>query len=154
MVEGNRVFTEYQEELLKAALNRIVPAEDDFPGAGDLGLASYLDSVAAESPALTRVFLSVLDHLEITAHERTNRDFGALSPEQQDEILIRLEQGQPDFFDALVQHTYNGYYTQPAVLSRIGHEARPPQPRGYPMKPFDPRLLDNVRRRAPLYREI
>ena len=154
MVEGNRVFTQYQEELLKAALNRIVPAEDDFPGAGELGLASYFDSVAAESPHLTRVFLGVLDYLEIAAHERTNRDFGALFPEQQDEILSRLEQEKPDFFDTLVQHTYNGYYTQPAVLTRIGHEARPPQPRGYPMKPFDLRLLDNVRRRPPLYKEV
>ena len=47
MTEDNRVFTESQEELLKAALNRLIPAENNFPGAGDLELASYIDSVAA-----------------------------------------------------------------------------------------------------------
>ena len=37
MVEGNRVFTEYQEELLKAALNRIVPRRGRFPWGRRLG---------------------------------------------------------------------------------------------------------------------
>ena len=154
MTEGNRVFTESQEELMKAALNRLIPAENNFPGAGDLGLASYVDSVAAESPGLTRLFLTGLDYIEITAHKTFGSSFSVLPLEQQDEVLGRTERERPEFFDALVLHTYNGYYIQPAVLTRIGHEARPPQPRGYPMQPFDLRLLNNVRSRGPLYKEV
>ena len=151
---GNQVFTKTQEELLNGILNRLIPPEDDLPGAGDLGLASYIDPVVAESSDLIRLFLAGLDYLDIAEQETTGRPFGMLSTLEKDETLIRLQATHTEFFDTLLQHTYNGYYTKAGILSLIGHEARPPQPLGYPMKPFDPRLLDNVRERGRLYRDV
>ncbi len=49
MAEGSRVFTESQQSLLTDVINRIMPAENNFPGAGDLGVASYIDRVVAKS---------------------------------------------------------------------------------------------------------
>ena len=154
MAEGNRVFTESQEGLLKEVVNCIVPAEDGFPGAGDLGVASHIDATIAESAAMKKLFLAGLAHVEITAFRTLGRDFAGLSPEEKYRALRQVEQEESDFWDALVQQTYNGYYTDPAILSLIRQEARPPQPRGYPMRPFDLKLLDNVRNRAPLYRRV
>ena len=154
MGQGNRVFTESQASLLKDVINRIVPAEEEFPGAGDLGLASYIDSAALESAKLKRLFLTGLAHIEIVASRAMGQDFGDLSGEDKDRVLMRVEEEQPDFFRALVQYTYNGYYTNPAIFPLIGYEGHPPQPQGYDMEPFDPRLLDIVRKRSPMYREV
>jgi hypothetical protein len=103
---------------------------------------------------MRKLFLAGLAHIEITAFRTLGKDFADVSPEERYRVLRQVEQEEPDFWDALVQQTYNGYYTDPAILSLIGQEARPPQPRGYPMKPFDLKLLDNVRNRAPLYRRV
>ena len=154
MPEGNRVFIESQEDLLREVINRLVPAEEEFPAAGDLGLVSYIDTVVAESGALKSLFLAGLTHIEITASGTLGKDFGSLSPGEKDQVLTLVEQRQPDFFNALVQHTYDGYYTNSTILPLIGHEGRPPQPLGYPMKPFDTKLLDNVRKRSPLYKQV
>ncbi len=154
MVERNRVFTESQESLLKDVINRVVPAEDAFPGAGDLGVASYIDRVVGESARLRKLFLAGLAHIEITASREQGKEFGDLSGEEKDQMLRQVEREQPEFFSALVQHTYNGYYTNPAIFPLIRYEGRPPQPQGYRVRPFDPSLLDNVRKRGSLYRQV
>jgi len=149
-----KVFTEAQESLLLDIMNRIIPAEDGFPGAGDLGLASHIDSAVGGSALLMRLFLDGLSHVEIEAHQAAAKEFSDPSPGEKDQVLKSVERERPGFFRALVQHTYNDYYTNPAVFPLIGYEGRPPQPGGYPMKPFDPSLLDNVKKRLPLYRQI
>ena len=67
--------------------------------------------------------------------------------------LQTVEEHAPDFFAALVEHTYRGYYTLPAVHHAIGHESRPPQPLGHSLAPFDPALLDSQRQRLPFWRK-
>lgn len=153
MADMSRVLTESQESLLRDVLNRIVPAEDDFPGAGDLGIASRVHEVVSESATLAKLFVSGLAQIEVVAAGDMGKDFRDLSPEEKDRVLRRVEQEQSDFFNALVQHTYNGYYTHPAIFPLIGYEGHPPQPLGYAMKPFDPALLENVRKRAPFFRQ-
>ena len=154
MKDGNRVFTESQENLLNDVINRIVPAEQEFPGAGDLGVTSYIDNVVAESGEMKNLFLAGLAQIEITAATNLGKEFGSLSLDEKDRVLAQVEQERSDFFNALVQHTYNGYYTNPTILPLIGHSGRPPQPLGYPMEPFDQKLLENVRKREPLYRRV
>ena len=116
MAKGNRVFTDSQESLIKDVVNRIVPAEGEFPGAGDLGVASHFDAAVGQSARLTKLFLTGLSHIEVVALRSQGKDFGALSPEERDQVLRQVERDQPEFFNALVQHTYNGYYTNPAVF--------------------------------------
>ena len=61
-------------------------------------------------------------------------------------MLRAVEAAQPRMLATLVDYTYRGYYTQPA------QRARPPQPIGYELPPFDPSLLDQQRQRAPFWR--
>ena len=152
MTEGNMVFTEAQESLLKDVIDRIVPAEGEFPGAGDLGVTAYIDKAVGRSAALKRLFPAGLAHIEITASKALGREFSDLSGEERDVVLRQVEQEQSVFFDALVQQTYNGYYTNPAIFPLIGYQH--PPPRDYPVKPFDPSLLDKVRQRGPVYRQV
>ena len=149
-----KVFTESQASLLAEVINRIIPAEDGFPSAGDLGLTSYIDVAVGNSTLLKKLFLEGLSQIEIEAHKSKSKDFKDLAPEEKDRLLRGVEQERPEFFRVLVQQTYNGYYTNPTIFPLIGYEGHPPQPTGYPMKPFDQSLLDNVRKRAPLYRQM
>ena len=74
-----------------------------------------------------------------------------------DEPALRaLEAERPDAFAALVELVYVAYYTDPRVLAHLeaatGYPARPPQPHGHPLEPFDERVLATVRARTPHYR--
>jgi hypothetical protein len=146
-------FVEAQRPVVTSMLNRIVPAGGDLPGAGDLDIASYLDAVIVPSTDLKRLFAEGVAQVEIASHTCYGRPFTELSGDQQDGILHEAESADPEFFAALVLHTYSGYYSHPRVIRLLGLDVRPPQPRGYDLEPLDPRLLDRVRQRRPMYRE-
>jgi hypothetical protein len=141
-----------QRELLRATLNRIIPADGVFPGAGDLGVVSYVDTVVARSAELRRLFARGLTQIDITSQELYAQGFMDLSEHQKDAVLRRVEANNSEFFGTLVTHTYSAYYSNPLIVSILGPDLRPPQPRGHELEPLDLSLLDRVRRRRPLYR--
>jgi hypothetical protein len=143
---------EPRRALLKAMLNRIVPAYGDLPGAGDLDVGAGIERTLAESTRLRRLFLDGLTEVAITAQHQTGLEFVELDSTRQSAVLETIEQRRPAFFQALVEHTYRGYYTLAAVQLAVGFEPRPPQPLGHELPPFDPALLDSQRQRAPFWR--
>jgi hypothetical protein len=146
-------FVVSQQTLLSHVLNRLIPATDDFPGAGDLGIASYVDTVVGRSVELKRLFAEGLTHIAMISQAQQGQEFIDLADDHKDAVLRRVETLYPAFFEALVQHTYSGYYSHPTVIRLLGLEARPPQPRGYHLEPLDLTLLDNVKQRGSLYRQ-
>jgi Gluconate 2-dehydrogenase subunit 3 len=141
-----------QRALLAAVLNRIVPPRGELPGAGDLEVGAHVEAVLATSLELRRLVLEGLREIEIASARRAGRPFVALGPAEQTAVLEAVEESRPACFAALVEHTYRGYYTQPRVLEAIGYGARPPQPLGRSLPPFDPALLARQRERAPFWR--
>jgi hypothetical protein len=136
-----------QRDQLRAVLNRIIPPRPDVPGAGDLDAAASIERSLADSPDLRRLFLDGLTQIQIS----TSAHFADLDAPSQTSHLERVEQEQPDFFAALVDHAYRAYYTHPAVQRAAGWQ-RPPQPMGFTLPPFDPALLVHQRTRAPFWR--
>ena len=145
-------FVASQQMLLSAVLNRLIPAADDFPGAGDLGIASYVDTVVGRFAELRRLFAEGLTHIALVSQAQQGQEFIALADDHKDAVLRQVETLHPVFFEALVQHTYSGYYSHPIVIRLLGLEARPPQPRGYHLEPLDLTLLDHVKQHGSLYR--
>ncbi len=152
--DGPSFFVGGQRDLLIAILNRIVPASGDFPGAGDLGVAEFVDGVVGDSALLKRVFLEGLAQVEIDSDAEHSKDFGELSDDQKDSILRKVESSFPEFFQALVQQTYRGYYSDSRIVTLLGLEARPPQPLGYEMEPFDMSLIEPVKKRGQIYKDV
>jgi hypothetical protein len=147
------LFSKSQFQLVTSILNRIIPASGDLPGAGELGVAHYLERAIGPSAELKRAFAAGLTQISLESQHQHAEEFSTLSSEQQDTLLRHMEASAPAFFAALVFHTYRGYYSHPLVLQRLGLEARPPQPRGHHLEPFDLRLLDTMQTRTPLYRQ-
>ncbi len=147
-----RMLSDAQSTLLIAVLNRIIPPVATLPGAGDLGLAEAIEAAARTSLALRRLFLEGLAELELTAWRQTDHRFADLPAAEQDAMLALVEQAAPVFFDQLVRHTYAAYYVNPQVLASLGVVQPAPQPVGFTLPPFDPKRLDVVRSRGPVWR--
>ena len=140
-----RVLTSEQGRALAAVLNRIIPATDVMPGAGDVGIARFVDGVLVDAPHLRPRIVSLLH--EADAGER----FGSLDEAERDARLREISRREKESFDALLRAAYTGYYSEPLVLAAIGRGSRS-NPRG-PTASFDTRLLDAVRKRGPIYRD-
>ena len=166
MTAAKNVLTDAQRELLIRVLDRVVPAGGGLPGAGELGVAEFVESAAGSAPrqnrhsresgnlSPTRLLVDGLKLIEVTAGRRGSEAFGQLDDDARDEVLREVESASPAFFDELVRLTYVGYYSQPRVAAALGLEARPPQPLGFDMQQGDLSLVDNVRKRGPVYREV
>ncbi len=148
------VLSEAERALLTAALNRIIPAEGDLPGAGALGVAAVIERTLAISLALRRLFLDGLLQIALTTtrHASGNAAFATLPDKIQDDVLRTVEGAHPAFFAALIDHTYRNYYADARVHRLIGWDSRPPQPLGHHLAPFDPALLERQRARLPFWR--
>ena len=143
-------FSEDAKRTLASVLDEIIPASDDgrFPGAGQIGLARYIDEALQKTPALRSMIAQGLADLDDLARSRNASSFAALSREDKLQLLNAW-----GFVLPLTLHAYIGYYQHPRVVEALGLEPRPPHPKGYHMEPNDLSLLDAVRRRPRLYRE-
>jgi hypothetical protein len=130
-------------DLLALVLDDLLPGGEGFPAGSAIGLAGWLRGRADfAAPAQ-----AVLDLLPL--------GFAAASSAERAAALRDLEHLAA--FDRLLVGAYSGYYVHPDVIAviaeRTGYPARPPQPEGYDLPPFDPTLLDAVRLRSHGYRE-
>ncbi len=130
------------DATLDAVLSTLLPGDGPWPDAGTLGLAATLrtdlgDHAAALDAALPPGFAASDEAARVAA-------------------LRALEAGQPALFERLIAVAYTAYYVDARVRATIeretGYENRPPQPLGYVLAPFDERLLDRQRQRAPFWR--
>jgi hypothetical protein len=103
---------------------------------------------------LRRLFSQGIVQIDITGQQQYTQEFTSLSDHQKDGVLRHVESNHPKFFDALVTHTYSGYYSHPVVIRLLGLDVRPPQTRGYELEPLDLGLLEHVKRRIPLYKPV
>jgi hypothetical protein len=118
----SRLFNDLQHETLRAALDRLIPA-DDFPGAWDAGCGDYIaGQLNGQLIHLLPLYRAGLDGLDAEAHRLFQENFPRLAPDQQDAVLLRVETGETEtewetaprsFFSTLLDHTAEGYYADP-----------------------------------------
>ena len=115
------LFTEAQERTLRAAVDRIIPA-DDFPGGWEAGVGHYLSRLLATEPGMTADYRAGLDALAAEAEAQHHQPFEALPPEAQDRLLAQIEAGRvrtswplapARFFRRLVDQAMEGFYADP-----------------------------------------
>ncbi len=147
-MSGQSILSDAQRAMLAAVLNRLVPAAGNMPAAGDLGIAGFVESVAAGSTGKRRTLLDGLVQIELAASDRGG-SFADLPEAAQTDALRSVEASGPEFFQELVTQTYRGYYTNEAVCGALGY--RPPNREDYDPLSFDESLLEPVRRRGQIW---
>jgi len=140
-----------RRDLLAAMLDALVPPSGDFPGAGAVALDHIL-AVAATSVDLDALLSRGLEATEEAARAAGASGLLGLDADGRERVLGRVEAAHGEFFEALVRHTYDGYYSHPTVIARLGLDPRPPHPRGHRVEPADLPDLDRVTARGPIYR--
>ena len=151
MIDDAPPLTADELRLLASVLDEIIPARPaaDLPGAGQLDLAEPLDEALFAAPLLRAMIVDGLSEIDAAARNRFGRGFPELAgPEK---VALLHEQG---FVMPLTLHAYIAYYQHPRVVAALGLEARPPHPQGYETTAGDLTLLDPVRARPKLYREV
>jgi len=150
------VFSAHHARALESVLDEIIPPSEDgrLPGAGELGLVAAIEAAVRKTPDLEPAVVQGLDALAEIAREAGAAEFSSLDREQRVAALHRIETSQPAFLPGLIFHSYCAYYQHGRVLEGLGMEPRPPYPLGYALAPSDPTLLDPVRARPKLYREV
>ena len=140
-----RELARTETALLARALDRLIPSDGVMPGAGEIGVAQFINDLVVEAPHLRRPVVDILGSVGAT-------NSASVTDEQMDAALRRAELEHPEAFGVLVHATYTGYYSHPGVLDAIGWvspEASPNEP-----KHFDDSRLAGVRRRGPVYRHV
>jgi hypothetical protein len=137
--------------VLTEVLDTLVPESGDFPGAGAVALDHVL-AMAAASAEIERLLLEGLQAVEAEVRVIGAPRLASLGVDEREALLRRVERAHPESFEALVKHTYDGYYAHKRVLESLGLDARPPHPRGYEVEAVDLPDLARVTARGPLYR--
>ena len=154
MPDTDTKFTDTDRHLLKLAMDMIVPAVDDLPGAGEMGLADNAVDLANRVPDFRAALRRTLDALALDPSSRAEGGFAALDEEQQTAALTVLESSMPTVFDKFVDLVYIVYYSDERVHKRIGWRTGALQPLGWDLPPFDPAILDTVSKRKPFWRKV
>ncbi len=137
--------------VLVAVLDRIIPRSGIMPGAGEAGVATFVQRELAKDIDLAALFARGLEQISSDSLDR-GAPFTDLPDSSRDEVLRDVEVTAPEFFSALIKHTYGGYYTDRKILGLLGDDGRPPQPSGHPIERGDLSLLEAVRKRGAIYR--
>jgi hypothetical protein len=148
-------LSDEERRTLTKVLDEVIPHDDErrLPGAGEVGVADYIEQVLQRTPDLRPVITQGLSTLAAVANRRNPRGFAALPKPDRREVLNELSSTEPGFLPILTFHASLGYYQQAEVIAALGLEPHPPHPKGYEMEPNDLTLLDPVRRRQKLYRQ-
>jgi len=153
MPTKEKQLTNADRMVLKAVLDRVIPPVDDLPGAGSMGLAAQVESIAGRVPRLHDSLIKVMGALSLDLHSHAKGGFNSLTVEQQDEAIRTIEGALPGDFGNFLELVFLAYYGDSRVHKRIGWHGRAPQPEGYVMEPFDEAILVNIRKREPFWRK-
>ncbi len=117
----------YEARTAAALFDRLFPADENSPGATEMGVLSFLDRALAgayrDHAESYRVGLATLDQI---ARQRCARPFADCSPEQQDTLLSEMEQGTlptfrvpppREFFNLLRAHLQEGLSPTPLMTA-------------------------------------
>lgn len=146
MTAEHRPLTDAERSMLQAVMDRLVPAIDDLPGAGTMGLLDAVEAMARAHPPFHLALLALLGGLPAGS-------FAARTEADQDKAIAHFETAHPTVFNAALEVVYLAYYADPRVHARIGWRTGPLQPGGFSLPPFDETILEKARQRQPFWRQ-
>jgi gluconate 2-dehydrogenase gamma chain len=121
--EHGAFFNHADAATIAAFTERLMPSAPDKPGARDADVLNYIDlALAGAYSELQDFYRRGLAQLEAYCRGTYKEPFVRLNPEQQDEVITSLENGQAtgftyptarEFFGTLRTHTMEGMFADP-----------------------------------------
>jgi gluconate 2-dehydrogenase gamma chain len=123
-------FSPYQAAVVETAAARIIPGDEQDPGAREAGVVQYIDRALAGAYADHQgVYRRGISAMDSYAERKFRKNFIELTEVQQDQILQDMEQGKAvgftspsalEFFTTLYQHTLEGMFSDPVYGGNKG----------------------------------
>jgi hypothetical protein len=132
--------------ILTDVMNLLVPPVDDLPGAGSMGLAAEVVSLASRHRPYEHALSIFTQKLEMKWSAQ-------LRDSQKRALLQDLEAADGTTFSAALELVYLAYYGDPRVQRRVGWRGGPLQPEGFPLAPFNLESLHTIHQRRPFWRQ-
>lgn len=151
MITSN--LSESDVNVLSTAMDRVVPAVDDLPGAGGMGLAIVVVERSRADEHFWNALTTVVNALSSAGSDGSG-EFASMSGDEQDDALRAVETSEPAAFALWLDVVFTIYYMQPAVHKRLDWHGRSPQPVGNEMPPWDESVLSKIRQREPFWRKV
>ena len=121
-LEGFVTLTASEADTLEAIVARLIPTDEDGPGATEARAASYIDRALGGALASSReTYAEGLAATDAYARASKGAPFATLAPADQDRILGEMEEGvatgfEPSsrsFFNLVRSHTIQGTFCDP-----------------------------------------
>lgn len=143
------ILSPAQRRALRAVAALIIPSDATLgmPGADDARIFADLEGALGRDAPAVQQALTRLDAL-------AQGVFADAPAAQQEEAAGRLREGEPALAAVLEAVTAQAYYRDDRVMQAIGMEVRAPFPKGFELQAGDLSLLDPVRARPKVYREV
>ena len=140
-------------ETFQTFVGKVIPASDEYkiPGADDPSI--FAEILAASQSSAS----SITDGLKIinaNAEKRYGESFNTLMEEQQSELLDDLQNATVPAIRTIVSIAAQCYYRDDRVMESLGMEIRSPYPGGFEVEQGDWSLLDAVKEKDKLYRDV
>lgn len=142
-------LTPAQRRALRAAAALVIPASTEFgvPGADDEAIATDMERTLGRDRA---DILRAIEALDAAA----GGDLAGAPDDARTAAGRWLREREPALATTLAHHVFACYYRDDRVMRSLGLEPRPPYPLGYEVETGDWSLLEPVRTRGRLWREV
>lgn len=160
-------FSQEQERAIVAFAAALIPASEEYhaPSAGDPAIAQEILAAAKRAPAAMAAAVRVLDEAALARHGARFADLddaaraglvreAANEKPAADQVARGFDPSALAGQRALVSIVAQCYYRDDRVLRSLDMEPRPPFPKGFAVEQGDWSLLEPVKRRGRLYREV
>lgn len=143
-------FAPEHRDTLAALLDTMIPANAEFgaPSGGDEEILN--DVLASMTGNAADTVIELLGKLQ----KLTSEPFAAQAPATRWTIFEKLQQDEPHSIRLLGGLALQCYYRNGRTLESLGMEARSPFPLGQEVEQGDWTLLDPVKARGKIYREV
>lgn len=153
-VSAKRVtFDTTQMASLNVLIDLLIPASRDgrMPAARSLDLFADVSDIPIK---IRRVLETGLADLEVRAQQRYGVSFAQVNMGEAKALVEELRVQAGIFIQNFMTQTTGRYLAHDQVVLLLGLEARPPWPKGNVVAQGDWSLIDVVRKRPKIYREI
>ena len=161
IIKTDKILTQRQSQTLNALLDAIIPASSDglMPAASKIEFEKYVAEIEAEFVTILCQGLDSLDE-----HSSSAKGFASLDADAQQAVIAQSTIGSTkttnglqnlsEFYSLLTPIVFACYYQNKKALEGLGLESRAPFPKGNEVDLGDLSLLDPVRSRGTMWRQL
>ena len=149
----NKILSDIENRNLIALLDVIIPANEarGLPSAAELNFLEYLEEFGADQISTIK---EELEELNKAALDKTQSPFFDLEKDKQQKLCALLRDKNHRFARTILVQILNCYYQDSRVLNAWGRKAGAQFPGGNKVPQDDLTMLDPVRKRGKIFREI